>query len=312
MELIDYVRNAAKSDINDYAEFLRTYISSEKSIHIFYEGYEDPAFYTSAITECGYSKIKLYYHRATNKSNIYKYHKLIDWELYNQNKVLFFTDKDFSDILNENYIEANNIYVTKYYSIENYVVSEEIIERILVNFCRVNNNDLIEKSQKLFTDTYKIFFECILPILSWIVYHKRNGGLTQLNNIDLDNLLYINNDLKLNSKSSTITERRIKYLDRVCQVETTSGSWKEIIKISRELKLYEPKEVIRGKFDIWFLIKFIRKLIVLIDSNSIQTVSLRGDLSIRSALVILSPYVSKPACLKDFIHNHYSFILSLT
>ena len=308
MEFIDYLRSVSQGGTTDYTAFIRQYRRDEKSIHIFYEGYEDPSFYMSTIRECGFDDVKVYYHRAKNKANIYRYFGLIDWRRYQKHRVLFFTDKDFSDVLNTVYPESSNIYVTEFYSIENYVVTSQVLERILVDYCRISDAELIQRVIEMFESAYDDFSKKVLPLIAWIIYHRRAGRGTQLNNINMDRLMWITLDFRVQNRSTHNDENRIQYLDRVCQVSTENNCWVTILNIIRELQGYIPKKIIRGKFDLWFYMKFINHAISTLNTNLSPNprITLKVPISASSALITLSPIAKKPQSLKDFIIDNYS------
>lgn len=303
MSFLQRLKRAGKKSNKDYTDFIRTYKKDDNTIHLFYEGYEDPSFYGSAIREVLNEERKVYFHRASNKKEVYKHYDLIDWRRYDRNRVLFVVDKDYSDLLGEKYKVAKNIYVTDAYSIENYIVNAVTLERVLIEHCRGNNSDLLLDAVELFESSYLSFTMAIKPLTSYILYHKRNGKATQLNNINLNQLLRVDEDsLEIKTNTRPNNQKRIQYLDNRMQVATPSNTWRAMIGESRVLELHNRKAWIRGKFDIWFFVKFLDGLINSLSRNI--GVNLRNpNLSTSNALIILSPISDKPPKLIQFFNE---------
>ena len=99
-------------------------------IHSFFEGQDDLSFYTNFINSFTQDPDKLHLtYICGDKEGVYKAYGLV-MKANRPGTFLFFVDKDLSDILNEKYLQATNIYVTEFYSIENYIVTEYMLRRI--------------------------------------------------------------------------------------------------------------------------------------------------------------------------------------
>lgn len=99
-------------------------------MYIFFcEGNDDEKYYSSAIeknSQYGRDNIKSY--SCGGKDEVIKLEKqIVSIEAYSNEKVLFFVDRDFDDNTNI----STNIYVTNYYSIENYYASTNTFKEIL-------------------------------------------------------------------------------------------------------------------------------------------------------------------------------------
>lgn len=129
----------------------------------FFEGAEDPVFYYSALV----NSIR-YNHNpiiCKGKRNvIHAYEKLgLSNEIHN---FLYFVDRDYDELL-----DNNDIYETEKYSIENYFVDSEIIEKILRNeFNLLEQN--IEKCISLYTERLAEYNEALLNINAWYKTYK--------------------------------------------------------------------------------------------------------------------------------------------
>ena len=150
MDFLNYLKDAAKSDISTHTKFLQQYRKFDNSLHIFLEGKDDPSFYSNYLDRYRKKKQKIYFYRAKNKNSVYSNYRKINWNIYTKNRVLFFVDKDFRDILNETYPIDSNIFETKYYSIENYLVSKSMFSRCLRELLGLDDDKLINRITKDF------------------------------------------------------------------------------------------------------------------------------------------------------------------
>jgi hypothetical protein len=102
---------------------LQQYKSTDNSIHIFHEGKDDPSFYSNYLERGRLKRQRVYYYLFNNKKGVYFHYEKINWLKFKKNRLLFFVDKDLDDILEIKYPHDQNIFVTKYYTIENYLIS---------------------------------------------------------------------------------------------------------------------------------------------------------------------------------------------
>ena len=148
MEFLKYLKVAAKSNTSVRTRYLQQYNNNDNALHIFYEGNDDPSFYSNFLENKNQKKI--YYYQAENKKGVYEIHSKINWSSYDKRRTLFFVDKDFSDILNEIFTIDDNIFVTRYYSIENYVVSKHVFIRTIREILHIDDEKFLNKCYKDF------------------------------------------------------------------------------------------------------------------------------------------------------------------
>src|SRR6478672_1634606 len=118
MTFLDELKRARQSPVSAYQQFLLKNRSSSSSLHAFFEGHGDQSFYIGFLHRFISDPKYLYTYKCGKKLNVYEtYAKVVSASP--QGIVLFFVDKDFSDILRESYPRSENIYVTDHYSIEN-------------------------------------------------------------------------------------------------------------------------------------------------------------------------------------------------
>src|SRR5690606_6270038 len=94
----------------------------------------------------------------------------------------------FRDILNEIYPNDTNIFETKYYSIENYLVTKSMFARTLRELLFIDDDKLINKITREFIIQLNNFHKEIMPVIALILYFRENNLNANLNQIDLSKI----------------------------------------------------------------------------------------------------------------------------
>lgn len=308
MSMLDDLKSAQQSPVSVYHQFLLKNTNFAECVHIFVEGHDDLSFYTGFVRRFLPHPNRLHTYKCHNKLGVYETHTKVMKVISSKNIALFFVDKDFSDILNENYSSAPNIYITDYYSIENYLVTDEIFERILnevYHFPDIMLDTL--KIQEKFQTELEHFYNLMLPITAWIIWARRNSQKPNLRNLDLSKMFILNDDLVLEKTDMCKQSGEITYLERMCQVATPPGWQDNVTLIINELSTLPKKKFIRGKFEVWFLVKFLSKLTMLLRealSENRETVKIRTPIGEGNIVAVLGPRIQMPTSVEKFLQEH--------
>lgn len=300
MALIDTLKAALNSNVSVYIRFLQQYRNLDKDIHVFHEGKDDPSFYGNYLEKYIGKKRKVFYHKASNKAQVYINYQNIDWSTHDKKRVIFLVDKDFSDLLGLVYKNDINIFVTSYYSIENYIVNTQVLNRVIVELIGVNDarNAIIINHYR---ESVRSFYESMLIIIAYIVYHKRLGNKPMISNIKLADYFSISDDVIFKKKKNLLAK-----LDSVCQVNTSNSVYK-IAEIVRELKaIPQPKIYLRGKYEMSFFVKFINSITKILNNGLGQNqekAKLCVSISDGNAIQILAPRTKRPKEIKLFLDS---------
>lgn len=310
MSFLENLKNAAKSPLSVYIRFLQQYKKGDKSLHLFYEGNDDPSFYTNFIVNLLGNEYRLYFYNCKNKDGVYSNYSKIDWRTYRKSRALFFVDKDHSDILGIKYIEGINIFVTKYYSVENYLVNEVVFQRILRELASIGDETIINELTKVFIVQHKRYSDLMLLITSWIIYHRQLNSNLNLNNINLNHLFFFNDNLEVQRVTKPLSRKILTYLDEKTKVSTSANSWKVILCIYRALiKIREHKVHLRGKFEVWFLIAFVDALIDQMNqgkNKGEKKVKMKVPLSINNSVALLATRIQIPEDMDKFFKTLFA------
>lgn len=307
MDLLEILKEAANSANTRYTEFLQQYKFDKETIHLFFEGNEDQSFYMNYISNVFPKEITIYTYVCNGKGNVHGIYNSINWVTYCKNRVLFFTDKDFSYILNQTWDSDENIFSTKPYSIENYICNEKMVERILKEILHINNASLVKKFCGHFVNEETNFENLILPLTAAIIMLKKAGNDVPLKDFNLSKLFRLNDNLKVEKLPRV---KAIDYFEKTTQCLVPKNSWKIILNICKELRRdFEKEDYIRGKFALWFLVNFSKKTPDRINNlkrtgKSDIKCSVCTQINLENAVEILGPRVILPNELKHFLEHN--------
>jgi hypothetical protein len=277
----------------------------KKRVHAFYEGFDDSSFY-SGFLERFFPVHELVKYECGSKKKVYTAFADINPEVLSNDIALFFLDKDFSDFIPENNPVAKNIYVTDYYSIENHLVSEEMLSKVWRDTFHITKGSIeVDRFQNKFLQELKKFYEYITPLMAWIIALRRKSDTQQLvfGEAKLLSKFYsFDNELTLTKSATVIQSGEINEFATIRHINPSVVSQPELDAVIQELASTEPKKFVRGKYELWFFIKFLDKLRELLEQRKVVNVSLQ--ISEGNAIQILSGKFYSLASLEEFLRNN--------
>lgn len=268
----------------------------------FFEG-KDNAYYIPRLRQ--YTD-KYYPIKCGGREKVLKVYNLIKGQkVYDKYTKAFFVDKDFNQPLPLN---IPPVYETPCYSIENLYVSESVFRQILINeFHLSEGSDTVYKTcMDLFMKRRTEFHESICLLNAWyscLIDRRNNEGIET--GVQLDEKPpkgFLNISLERVSSNYDIDVIKSTFVNAL-EIDTE--------KLSNKLTEFEKCEChlyFRGKYELYFLIKFIHLL--LLDSNTTKKIFARkinfsfGDASsinLEQALSIFSGYADTPPCLHNYL-----------
>jgi hypothetical protein len=306
MSFLDELRETRETASSAYHLFLLDYSKDPKAVYVFLEGRDDSSFYTAFLRKFASDFVALHIYRCGNKMGVYEAYDKVSRRSTHSGITLFFVDKDLSDILAEDYTRAPDIYVTDYYSVENYVVSENMLWRVWEDFYYVKEARVdFRIVAKKFREELTNFYDFIRPIMVWIVYCRRNGVSPTLNNINLSSICIVDEDCAVKSLEGLDL---INELEQRCRVNTPEGYATACEKISSELLVLESKMYVRGKFELWFFVKFLERLKQGVNDITLelgQRLKVRTTIGKSNAMEVLGPRTDIPESLEIFLEEHF-------
>ncbi len=302
MSFADELAAAAESPVAILQEFLLQHEPREERIHAFCEGYEDPFFYRPMVEKFAKKRRTFFYH-CRGKWRLLEVFRQVTTRVGEYQHTLYFLDKDFSDLLNEQYPADSRIYVTEYYSIENYLACEQTIRRICTDFVTVKKCVLpMEMVVDRFREELRRFHSIILPLMAWTLCLRRSGFQVVLQNIDLGKMFILTPQLRIERRRSAQA-----YLLQVTGAPERPRIWRELRREIKNLRNADPKHCVRGKFETWFLVQFVKAVYVHLEVAA-QAVGGSVSIAVRveqsNAVALLGRMVATPQSLTDFLTLH--------
>jgi hypothetical protein len=299
MDFIDTLKTYKQSEIVTFHDVLLNISVTEKIIHIFFEGKTDESFYRSYLSKY-FSKFNTYV--AGSKKSVYELCEKLYQRKNNFNYFIFFVDKDIDDLIPIKFPIYDCLNITEYYSIENYLVCEKIYSSVLSELYKIGTgNQLYKRLIDKFKTDFDRFLPNFLPIMAWILFHKRHGNKPNLKNINNNSFIAVDSDLNINIK--TIDEM-VNDFDIKTGVVTDMSLWNnEKGGMLSELKSIELKKVIRGKYEIHLFVKYCNSVRNVIEKIQEQKVLCSFELNTDNAIDILSPRLEIPEKIEEFIRK---------
>jgi len=289
--------------------FLLNVKSNEKTIHSFFEGKTDESFYGTIIRRIKDENYKLKTYICGNKDSVYYQHEKLNSRKLKNQMLLFFVDKDIEDIIPYERPLSDNIYVTDYYSIENYIVNDQILEQVWAEiFKQTSGHELSSALCDKFNRALSDYHRFMIIVMSWILYHRRNlqndhDATLNLDCVKLKRMYEINEHLEFKARLGHIDDV-INMLDLQTKNKTYFFIWngyKQIL--CKELVQYDRKCIVRGHFEMEFFVYFISSLRKVVEKTTAKQLKVSVEINDANAVDVLGPRVMLPPSLELFLQK---------
>lgn len=292
-------------------EFLSRFKRHERAIYAFVEGPEDPSYYRNPIR---YSLPETWVVRfiiCGNKDKVLGAHCSMDWGRFPVHGVLFFVDKDLDDLLMIEVKKAENLYVTPDYSIENQLVGRSMCEcllRDLLGFSAVPEDEMEPVLEK-FDRSLVEFHSQMLEVMAVILACRRMNVRGELDGLEMKDLFQISEEGNVVLSNSWNPDcSRAEFVKEQCSFLSAKLDDSMLEDTCRELERCPyPKRYIRGKYELWFLIAFVK----VVHANATKHVpslsrvpKAHDSLGFKNAMRVLGPRGSAPECLRSFLDRN--------
>lgn len=295
---VDLLTELSEAEEGVLLEFLLKYKFDNKDVHYLFEGYEDPSYYLHFIEQFISNPMHTYI--GNGKYKLFNIYDSIDWNVYDKNRVLVFTDRDYSELLGEDFKESEpNVYTTDFYSIENHIIDSCLIKKVLREIYHLTDEGTIEELTAKYLDEYQAFFKGSLYLFAWIIFMRKSKIKVHLDSIDLGELFDVTTSQLKFSCSGGL---KYDYLEKVTGTRSPDGVESEIKKLIQEIKNHNPKNIIRGKFEVWFLIRFLMRLKEKHQLNG-QKLKINTQLNQNNCVEILASRSIIPESLQKFLRD---------
>lgn len=296
----------AKESVNEAVlKIKQSYSASPTSKRLFFvvEGKDDIPYYATKADDYIPDGWRLTIVSAQNRKKVVEAYRQLDWARYKKSRILFFIDRDLSDYTREDTPADINIYVTKKYSIENELCTEQTYIKALRYYCDLNdiNDDDEESLLIFFRQCWEDFSRVTEPIMAQILHWKLNKINGNYGNFKMQNIFEIV-DNQIQSRYED-PESALRELFKQCQVPYVQVDVSFYIDLLKSK--HTPDEYIRGKFILTFFSKIlnysIRNSESIIPSRKKAKDSL--GLGYENVIVKLCGIMRPPVSLAAFFHQ---------
>lgn len=241
-----------------YTLFLEEYNKHKPICYGFVEGKDDPSYYQCHIDNylpAGY-KIRLF--PTGRKECVKQTYDLFDWRSFDKKRIVFFMDRDLSDIIRDPHIiNDSNVYITDQYSIENDIICSDTLEAVLrqlLGFAETPQNQ-IDTVIRLFEIAREKFDSIMLPVMANVIFWKKGGVLTaNYRNVKINHIVSVQNGCLVILKTE---EEIIRLIYKQSGLELALYNKEDVNNICREIVTKGCiRSIIRGKYLATFFIEF--------------------------------------------------------
>lgn len=284
-----------------------TYTKMRSKAHNFIvvvEGYDEPYYhdrFKRHIPDTVFLK-------ASGKKNVLKLRDVIqdNQDYKSDNKVVFIIDADFDD--NTDYI-ATNVYITPYYSVENFYFNNLVFKSILsaeYHLCEYESPLEFEKVINWIFARKREYLDIIREYNIYVKAHRlhetRNPQSVKLNLKNVkDTKIYSISESKLTKNTTTISEIFEQHADISDDLLNEASSYFPVDD--------ENGTLFRGKQHAYFIFK-IFEILKRDRTNSLTIFTNKSSVSVPlspdNILSAFSQYSFTPQCLTNFIKNFIS------
>ncbi|MHB1175937.1 MAG: DUF4435 domain-containing protein [Sulfuriferula sp.] len=292
-----------------YHEFLLFYKRTANVVYGFVEGSQDPSFFRGLIDSClpGGWRAKLF--QAGNRDKVVRTCLEMDWNRFDTQRVCFFIDRDLTAFFNGSDILPPNIYVTDQYSIENDVVTQETLGRVLEEVFNIVGLTPGEEStiQELFVAEYSKFCEAMAAPMSQILIWRRNGYRACLDNVRLkDWFEFVSGKIAFKGEYWN-ARARLEYVANRCSCVMSPDEL--LLETEKEFRHKDGvQKYVRGKYVLWFFVQFVTSIYESVSAYCARYAKkpkIHVSLGIENAMVILGGRVRSPESLHAFMTATY-------
>lgn len=252
------------------------YHPKKKTLHVFVENLDDFHFYRNWIKQF-FPDFKVLEYLQNGKDGVNDTYRALNWSAFAKERVLFFRDKDFDDFLQVQLINDHNFFITSHYSIENYLVDDNIFELILREIFALKHEDYISDLKAKFKAAHDKFNENLILITAWILIYRKIESHMKLDDLKMSDFFYseqlclyfkrlvkpLDFETIMKNPHSRSLDRltiRVKKIKKI--LEESTGADPQNYSIEEMLSNYRllrgiqlPKSYIRGKYELWFFIE---------------------------------------------------------
>lgn len=243
-DFVEFLSQQARSGISVAHEFKLRYVEGQ-ALHLFFEGEEDPSYYLPEIRRRSNKEIWSYI--CDGKPNVRILRQILVDDGYLGSDCLFFVDRDFDDFFGTQIADDDRTFITVPYSVENYLVSLQIAEEMMIDLVGMERSDpqflLISRKLPVLLDQ---FAKLLRPALALCLAYRATGGRPNLNNACMSKVFRVGDDLSLDLRKDGYSLFKKSVFPPDCKI-----SFGAVRCWIRKLEVSKRQLWLRGKFELW-------------------------------------------------------------
>lgn len=304
MSFLDIMEAAIESPQTALHTLLSKMSNSINTLHVYYEGKCDNKLYYGMIRRLVGDTVNIRTIVCGNKKKVFAFKNELAGKSNKKNKIIFFVDKDIDNFFNDNdFLITNDMHQSFYYSIENYVVCEQI----LISICREcfdmsnledQNNDLYIRLVQTFKSAQGFFFEKIKEIMIFAFIARESFPRPVLSSMKFSDLFYFDERCNINFHIKGDYESLLDYFiaKTGCDI---SGCLNRYDYFEEMLNNIDERCYVRGKYQLEMFCSFL--LSVQKAVGVILPYKQKFQINDESIFLFSGPRIIIPSTIKDFI-----------
>lgn len=300
MTFLEELRDSKNGKTSAWVDFSNTFSQASDDLYLFVEGRDDISFYRPRV-EARWKKGRIHTFSCKNKSGVLWTMDRVRSRLDRVWRALFFVDKDIDAICGAPHSSCQYLFVTDTYSIENYFVTAEVLTVIWTEYWHLLLNDpRLELILRRFSKAYETFCNAMVDVMSIVVAIRRSGGKVVLADLRCDDLIEVDCECDCSVKatfSSEVSKRSDLSRGSICSEVLDDAV--------RVLRSTAPKQWLRGKYELWLFVRFLRVIhdeVSFSEHGKVKQLS-HVQLTERGIVKALSMRIDEPSCLGRFLDN---------
>jgi hypothetical protein len=276
------------------------YNETNNDVYAFFESTDDATFYRRYVLSQKRKdgRVRIYY--CGNKDSVWFHYEVAEKENKLRN-ALFFVDKDIDDLTGDSLPARSHIFVTDYYSIENYLCTEEAVRTVLQELIFLPDEgtvyaDIVEHFQ---TGLQQLAIH-LRPIFAEVIQLRRAGAKVLFSDLgDTLSPCFQMETLLPNPLPNWNEIFRVR-----CKYDPTSLVAADVTAIDTSLSIMPCHTWLRGKFALWYFVQFIGNLWTSLQGRAIndrKKIKKNMELKSDNVFVVMEGRHPTPMGLEQFI-----------
>jgi Protein of unknown function (DUF4435) len=303
MTYLDEMISHGKTAESAWLFFVLEYTAGTLDIYLFVEGYGDLSYYLPIVRQHWRAKGLVNAYNCNGKDNVIGLMPKVKARLDQEWRGLFFIDKDLDDWCGVKCPQDRCCFCTECYSIENYLISRDTVKVIWMELMHLPAGDArLGECIAAFDVANTSLSVAMTYVMAWIIWLRRGGHKVVLNDVSMDNIITLDAECRC-----TLVAGWAEHILAASNTQGVTFAENLTADIVDELAQIDPKAYVRGKFELWWFIKFLNKVLLPKGKQTRTREQRSGTCSVniaaKTAVDVLAPRLLPPSVLVAFLNQ---------